>query len=85
MWRRPAARERANVDSGGNEVASFSTHYATGVMPTLAWNNGELLPDVRGLLEACSYEFVSKSADVTVDRVTLTVSSATGTVSYSTA
>lgn len=55
-------------------------------MPTLAWNNGELLPDVRGLLEACSYELVSAGADVSVDRVTLTVSSAAGgTASYGTA
>eukprot|EP01043_Picozoa_sp_COSAG02_P057510 COSAG02_NODE_6994_length_3237_cov_2.412046_3_plen_216_part_01 len=53
-------------------------------MPTLAWDNGDLLPDVRGLLEACSYVFVSKGADVRVDRLTLTVSSAIGAESYST-
>jgi ADP-ribosylglycohydrolase len=59
-------------------------------MPTLAWANGELLPDVLGLLEACSYTLLGTDggdADVTVDRVALTVRSAKGggTVSYGTA
>jgi ADP-ribosylglycohydrolase len=45
-------------------------------MPTLAWNNGDLLADVQGLLKAARYELVGGAgADVTVDRVSLTVTS----------